>query len=185
MWSHIFVAAWQLVSEKDGLRLESRELPGAPYHELQVSTHTGLSLEQLDDFFRTRFLTMTDKRAVRTVIEQSADHARFSDRIKVGLGHDRVTVVEIKRSFDKDRRVLEWSFDSIDHPVAAKCERCVRMTVRGAWRFTAAQGGGTNLRYVVYSDPAGDLPRGMVASGQKDAALARVRRLLLEAGGGK
>jgi hypothetical protein len=185
MWWLFLIAAWQFVSEKDGMQLQAQTLEGKPYQELQVITHTPLSLEQLDKFFATRFLAMTDKRATRTVIEQSPGRALFSDRVKIGVGHDRVTVVEIKRNFDEAHRTLEWRYDSIDHPIAAACEKCVHMDVRGAWIFTPSPSGGTDVRYLVYSDPAGDLPRGMVASGQRDAAFDRVRRLLREAAGGE
>lgn len=171
---------WETVRTKDGLTLQARVLDGQPYKELQVTTHTPVSVERIDAYFRGRFATLMDDRLQREVLERSPDRLVFHDRVKIALASDRTYVLQLQRSWNEATRTLEWRFESITRPEITPCKGCVVMSVRGRWTFTATSDG-ADVRYVVYSDPAGDLPKGLVASGQQDGAISRVKRLLAEA----
>jgi hypothetical protein len=112
----------------------------------------------------------------------SPDVAVFHDRIKLPVGADRDLVIDMRRSFDQETRVLEWRFKGVERKDAPVCDGCVRMAaLEGSWRFVPAEKGGADATYVVYSDPGGDFPRAMVSNTQADAALKRLRSVLEDA----
>ncbi len=173
----LFLAAWQSVSAKDGLQLQARDLSGQPYQEYMVSGASALTVEEIDKRFIERFMTVKDARIERTLIEQTADKIVLYDRIRTPIASDRDYVLELTRHFDEKTKTLTWSFNP-GHAERKPCDGCVRMTaIRGSWTFIGAEKGST-LQYIVYSDPGGSVPRGIVSSNQKDSALARARLML-------
>jgi hypothetical protein len=170
------------VSEKDGILVEARPLSGQPYKEHRVTAHMALSIEQIDAYFRARYELVKDGRVTRTVVEKTPDRMVYHDRLKMPIGSDRNYTLEFKRSFDAQTKVLEWRFHAIDLPTPPACDGCVKMNdVHGSWTFSPAEGGGSDITYVVYSDPGGDIPKWMVASKQAEAADNRVRMTLKDA----
>jgi hypothetical protein len=175
----LLLAAWEPVSDKDGIRLERRVMLGRPYKELRLSTRSAVPIEKFDAFFRGPYLSMPDKRVERQLVEKSPDRMSYYDRIRTPLGSDRDYFVEMRRAFDKDTGVLEWRFAAIDHDKYPVCAGCVRMPLLyGQWVFSPAEGGGTDVSYVIYSDPGGDFPKWIVASEQRKTAIERIKMVV-------
>jgi hypothetical protein len=170
-------ATWQNVSEKQGLVLQAREVEGQPYPEYMVSGTSTLTVEEIDKRFVERFMTVKDSRVERTMLEQSANRIVFYDRIKAPIVSDRDYVLEFTRNFDEKARTLTWSFKPAQTE-RKPCDGCVRMpAIQGSWTFSGAEKG-SKLQYVVYSDPGGSVPKGMVVSNQKESSIIRARLVL-------
>lgn len=180
----LFLAAagWQAVSDKEGVTLEARELAGKPFKEYRASAHSPLPVEKYDAYFLGRFAQLTDSRIERKILEKGADRMVVADRIKMPVGSDRHYALEFKRTFEAATKVLEWRFFQIDAKDAPACEGCVKMpAIHGSWTFAAREGNGTDITYVVYSDPGGDIPKFMVTGKQADATVDRLRGVMKDA----
>ena len=175
----ITASAWVQISDRGGVLVEARPVAGLAFKEHRLSAKTTASIEAIDAYFHDRFQVLKDARVIRTVLEKTPDKMVFHDRLKMPIGSDRYFTLDFRRTLDTQTKVLEWKFNEIDSDKSPACDGCVKMVaVHGSWTFAAAQDGGSDISYVVYSDPGGDLPKWMVASKQTEAATNRIKLLI-------
>jgi hypothetical protein len=94
---------------------------------------------------------------------------------------DRDYVLHVKLVQPAQSGRCEITFESVEDPDHPKLPGVVRISLHGRWTVTPAADGKSLLTYVVYSDPGGGVPPLFAKSGQRDASIELVKRILARA----
>lgn len=173
---------WQRVTVKDGVTVERRAVPGSKIFETRALTSSPVPPAQL-------FAVIWDRRAYpefvpyikrQDILWERGDEVLFYDQVKVPLVADRDYVVRSRREIDAATQVHRIVFYSADAEGPPPQKGHVRVRdIRGSWELRPAPGGGTDVTYMLHSDPGGHIPTWIVNLVQKKE-VPRFLRLMLE-----
>lgn len=169
---------WKEVSNKDGLVVEQRELPGSPYYEFRVTTDTDVSPGALCD-------GIYEWSSVGKDHEQLQDRRLLEDRGDTRIVYDEISTPspvsprDLTFSIKRERRsdgFCKLTFANTNEKAPALRKGFVRLErLAGYWQFEP-RAGGTHVVYVIHSDPGGGLPGHLVVGPQRDAARKTVQK---------
>lgn len=164
---------WTPVSEKKGVTVEKRAVPGSPWSEYRATARHALPPERV--FAAVRSERLDDPRARRYVkhhdVLRANDHERLVyEQVASPMVSDRDYTVLIQWSADPARRVFEMKFHLENDAGPPPAKGFVRIPdIHGSWRIEATPDGGSRIEYIVYSDPGGSIPAWIARGAQADS----------------
>lgn len=170
---------FSLLETVDGVRVESRPVDGSKFVELRFTTRTRAPVRALCDaaFGSGRPSAAEGKTVQRTVLKESAKERVTYDRREPPVVSKRDYAVRWRRSEGADGSCV-ISFETANDLAPALEPGWVRITMlRGAWRFVP-RGDETDVEYVSYSEPGGDVPAFISEGPRRDLELKVVRELI-------
>lgn len=168
---------WKQESDQDGFIVESRPPPREKFYEYRVTTDTDLSVAVLcDTIFEWSTVGKNHENLKeRKTLADNGDTRVVYDLLELPMVPPRDFAFTMKRVKQKDGSCRLDYFTSNDQAPKLP-EGVVRLAkLKGFWSFQPRDSG-THIVYTNYSDPGGKLPASMVHHGQRDAALATVKK---------
>lgn len=172
---------WRIASEKDGIRLESRQLPGERFDELRVSTSLKASPQTVADYLFGKYLDEKNKNISRTFIKRGRELTVWSDILDTPLISERCYSMRFEKQTHASGEI-RVRFVSLDYVGEKPKPDCIALRSRGEWVLTPA-GSGTRLSYASLTDIGGRVPVGLARSSLSAAAIMSVRKVVAGASG--
>lgn len=174
--SSLAASPWRIVGEANGVKLESRTLPGERFDELRASTVLKVRPEAIADYVLGKYLDLPNKRIQRTFIERGSNSAAWSDVVSLPMVSERCYSMRLERQALPAAGV-RVRFHTLNDPGTPPKNGCVALRSKGEWTMTPIAGG-TQLTYVSLTDLGGRVPAGLARSSLADAAIMSVRKVV-------
>jgi len=173
--------AWQIASDKGGIRLETRRIPGERFDELRVSTSLTASPDVVADYLFGKYLDEKNKNIRRSFIKRGPALTIWSDILSTPVTSERCYSIRFEREAlaNGDVRV---KFTSLDYIGRTPLPDCIGLRSRGEWVLAPA-GTGTRLSYVSLTDFGGKVPAALARRSLSSAAISSVRKVVAGASG--
>jgi hypothetical protein len=175
-------APWRLLSEKDGLRIEGREVAGSAMPEIRVSARSRWPAARIAAaIWAERPGTKLHRRYPRTrvVLREDASERVVYQRVSAPVVSERDYTVRMHREGDGQSGPFQVRFWLANEAGPAPVRGVVRLsTLRGAWTVTPSPGGGCDVVYTIHSEPGGSLPAFLVRRPYIDSARELVMDVL-------
>lgn len=172
---------WRSISDKDGIRLEARRIPGERFDELRVTTSLKASPKTVADYLLGKYLDEKNKNIRRTFIQRGPDMALWSDVLSTSVASDRCYSMRFERHALADG-AMRVTFVSLGYAGGKPMPDCIALRARGEWTMTPA-GAGTRLTYASLTDIGGSAPAFMVQRSLAAAAVSSVRKVVAGSSG--
>ncbi len=181
MSSSLQAQQWQVASEKDGIRMETRQLPGERFDELRVSTSLKVSPQTVADYLFGKYLDEKNRNISRTFIKRGRELTIWSDVLDTPLISERCYSMRFEKQTHASGEI-RVRFVSLDYVGAKPKPDCIALRSRGEWVLTPA-GTGTRLTYASLTDIGGRVPVGLARRSLSAAAIMSVRKVVAGASG--
>lgn len=174
---------WKLASDKDGIRVERRAIPGSSYDEMRFTAHSPLPPARVAASIwadRPDGRYTSKRRRSRQVIADHGDERLIYERIATPVVKDRDYVIRFRRTDDAAAGSFRFEF-RIDESGAGPGPQpdCVRAKdIWGTWLVTRSADGGSDIVYIVHSDPGGAVPAFLAQGPQLNANREQVIEVL-------
>jgi hypothetical protein len=172
---------WRIASEKDGIRLESRQLPGERFDELRVSTSLKASPQTVADYLFGKYLDEKNKNISRTFVKRGRELTVWSDVLDTPMISERCYSMRFEKQTHAGGEI-RVRFVSLDYVGKKPKPDCIALRSRGEWVLTPA-GTGTRLSYASLTDIGGKVPVGLARRSLSAAAIMSVRKVVAGASG--
>lgn len=172
---------WRIASEKDGIRMETRPLPGERFDELRVSTSLKVSPQTVADYLFGKYLEEKNKNISRTFIKRDPQLTIWSDVLRTPLISERCYSMRFEKQTHANGEI-RVRFVSLDYVGKKPKPDCIALRSRGEWVLTPA-GTGTRLTYASLTDIGGRVPVGLARRSLSAAAISSVRKVAAGASG--
>lgn len=172
---------WRIASEKDGIRMETRPLPGERFDELRVSTSLKVSPQTVADYLLGKYLDEKNKNISRTFIKREPELTIWSDVLRTPLISERCYSMRFEKQAHANGEI-RVRFVSLDYVGKKPKPDCIALRSRGEWVLTPA-GTGTRLTYASLTDIGGRVPVGLARRSLSAAAISSVRKVAAGASG--
>lgn len=151
------------------LKMTSKERPGTSITEVFAETIVAASPEAvyrvISDFGRYPQTMPSVKSSRRVAVEGEVQHWYFT--VDVPVIHDRDYTLRLEPKVEGEKRTLAWTASKRG---PAPVDGYVRVhTTEGHWEVTPVNGGElTRIRYRLFADPAGNVPRFLANKANRD-----------------
>lgn len=172
---------WRIASEKDGIRMETRPLPGERFDELRVSTSLKVSPQTVADYLFGKYLEEKNKNISRTFIKREPELTVWSDILRTPLISERCYSMRFEKQTHASGEI-RVRFVSLDYVGKKPKPDCIALRSRGEWVLTPA-GTGTRLTYASLTDVGGRVPVALARRSLSAAAISSVRKVVAGASG--
>jgi len=172
---------WSVVSEKEGVQLESRRVAGERFEQLRVETITEADPVALADYLFGKYLDEKNRNIARTFVQRGTHLTIWSDVLSTPMISARCYSMRFKR-VDGANGVIRVKFSSLDSVGTTQVPGCISLRSRGEWTLTPS-GTGTLLRYVSMTDIGGKVPVAFARRTLSSAAVLSVRKVVAGASG--
>lgn len=172
---------WRTASDKDGIRLETRRIPGERFDELRVSTSLNASPAVIADYLFGRYLEEKNRNISRTFISRGRELTIWSDVLRTPVISERCYSMRFERQAHANGEI-RVRFASLDYVGRKPVSDCIALRSHGEWVMTPT-GTGTRLTYASLTDIGGKVPAAMVRSSLSAAAIMSVRKVAAGASG--
>lgn len=172
---------WQLTKEKDGIRIESRRIPGARYEELRISTLLKASPEAIADYLFGKYLDEKNKNIRRSFVQRGRDVTVWSDVLSTPVTSERCYSMRFERHAPGNGEI-RVKFVSLDYVGKKPSADCIALRSRGEWVMTPT-GAGTRLTYVSLTDFGGKVPAMLAERSLSSAAVSSLRKVVAGSSG--
>jgi hypothetical protein len=177
-----FAGSWRTLSDKDGLRLETRDVSGLPFWEIRLVARSDSSVQTLCDVVWDSGEPgeQPPEIKLRQVVEYKTSNERVTyEQVKVPVVSDRDYVVHSTRKNDPQK--CEVAFENVTDKGPAPRKDHVRVPkIFGSWTITPSANGSLAI-FTIYSDPGGGVPALFAQGPQRDSAVAQMRNMLAKA----
>lgn len=176
-----FAGPWRTVSERDGLRMETREVRGLPFGEIRLVARSESSAQTLCNVVWDSGAPgeQPPEIKLRQVIEEQSNERVIYEQVRVPVVSDRDYVVHSRRT--NDAKKCEVSFENVNDKGPAPRKDHVRVPkFYGTWTITQAADGSVAI-FTIYSDPGGGVPALFAEGPQRDSAVTQMRIMLEKA----
>jgi len=173
---------WKNVSDKDGIRVESRSIPGERYDELRISTSLKVSPEAIANYLFGKFLDDKNKNVTRTFIQRGREVTIWSDVLSTPVTRDRCYSVRFERHNFANGEI-RVKFASLDYVGRKPSPDCIALRSRGEWIMTPMHAE-TRLTYVSLTDIGGNVPAFFAKRSLTSAAILSIRKVIAGTSGG-
>ena len=147
---------WQTASDSDGIRVESRHIPGERYDELRISTSLKVAPAIIASYLFGKFLDDKNKNVTRTFIQRGRDVTIWSDVLSTPVMRDRCYSVRFERH-DFANGEIRVEFASLAFIGKKPTPDCIALRSRGEWTMTPTHAK-TRLTYISLTDIGGNVP---------------------------
>ena len=175
------VQQWRTASDKDGIRLETRRIPGERFDELRVSTSLDASPGAIADYLFGKYLEEKNRNISRTFIRRGRELTIWSDVLRTPMISERCYSMRFERQAHANGEI-RVSFVSLDYVGRKPTPDCIALRSRGEWVMTPT-GAGTRLSYASLTDIGGKVPAAMARRSLSAAAIMSVRKVAAGASG--
>lgn len=172
---------WRIASEKDGIRMETRQLPGERFDELRVSTSLKASPQTVADYLFGKYLDEKNRNIRRTFIKRERELTIWSDVLSTPMISERCYSMRFERQAHADGEI-RVRFVSLDYVGKKPNPDCIALRSRGEWVMTPT-GTGTRLTYASLTDVGGKVPVALARRSLSAAAISSVRKVVAGASG--
>ncbi|MGH6755556.1 MAG: hypothetical protein ACREDP_25705, partial [Bradyrhizobium sp.] len=172
---------WRIASDKDGIRMETRPLPGERFDELRVSTSLKVSPQTVADYLLGKYLEEKNKNISRTFIKREPELTIWSDVLRTPLISERCYSMRFEKQTHASGEI-RVRFVSLDYMGKKPKPDCIALRSRGEWVLTPA-GSGTRLTYASLTDVGGGVPVALARRSLSAAAISSVRKVAAGASG--
>ncbi|HEX7801740.1 MAG TPA: hypothetical protein VF471_03150 [Pseudoxanthomonas sp.] len=172
---------WRVASDKDGIRMETRTLPGERFDELRVSTALKASPQTVADYLFGKYLDEKNKNISRTFIKREQELTIWSDVLSTPMISERCYSMRFEKHTHANGEI-RVRFVSLDYLGKKPNPDCIALRSRGEWVLTPA-GTGTRLTYASLTDIGGRVPVGLARRSLSAAAISSVRKVAAGASG--
>jgi ribosome-associated toxin RatA of RatAB toxin-antitoxin module len=183
---------WNKLSEKDGVLVERRVVPGSRIGEIRVTAHSPLAPAAVFETIwkHQEYLEFVPFLKQLKLLSDTGDERVAYEQLAVPLVKDRDYTVRFRRRMDPTIHRYEISIESANEAGPPPDGNHVRVTnIRGGWiTEPGPDGKGSLVRYEMTSDPGGRIPAWVADRTMRHAAADLVRAMLkraLEKNGGK
>ena len=177
-----FALDWEKVSDKDGVLVERRAVPGLRVSAIRVTARSPLApgavfetiWKQQEHLEFVPFLKRLD------LLSDTGDERVVYEQLALPFVRDRDYTVRLRKRVDPAVDRYEILIESANDAGPPPDRGYVRVTnIRGSWTVEAGPGGkGSIVRYELQSDPGGIIPAWLVDRTQRHAAADLVRAML-------
>lgn len=167
---------WRTTSDKDGIRLETRAVPGERFDELRASTLVPVAPQLVADFLVGDYLDEKNRNIRRTFVKRAAAVTIWSDLVTAPAVAARCYSMRFERSSATAGEVtIRFSTDEY---IGAKPDPdCITLRARGRWSMRPV-GDATRLTYTSLTDIGGSTPAMLVRRSLSSAAVDSVRKVV-------
>lgn len=170
---------FSVVQNVDGVKVEERPVDGSNFKELRFTATSSRPAQQLcDAVFGDGSLSKEEAKTVkRKVLKESANERVTYDQRQAPIVSQRDYAVRWKKVAKSDGScaVLFETANELAPPLADGWVRVAK--IRGSWTFVP-RGEKTEIEYVSYSEPGGDIPAFMSEGPRRNLELDVVKTLL-------
>jgi hypothetical protein len=174
-------AAWNLQDNREGVVLETRDVPGSPFEEIRVTTVNAASVERVcEAVWGGNLKTSEPGFKVRRTLQETPEERWTYERVTAPLARDRDYTIHVRRESKPDGcRVL---FETQNEKGPPPQPGAVRVpAIRGTWDITQTPEGPTRVVYVVYAEPGGRVPAFLARGSQRQSAVSWLKVILSRA----
>ncbi len=172
---------WEFLTEKDGIHVWKRELPGSDMPSFRGQTFMKASIEDIMkvmvDVKRHADWIYGCKESA--MLELNGDRAIMYNRTAAPWPvWDRDVIFETLVQQAQDKRSLVMNFNRIDAPLRPVPNKVIRLPrFEGFFKLWEIEPKKTKILYQVESDPGGSLPRWLAIMGAKSLPYETLNRL--------
>ena len=173
---------WESVSHDEGVLVERRREPGSPFYEVRASTHSPFlpavifaTLWKHEEY--VEFVPYLKK---LEILEQSAHAKVIYEQIKMPfLVSDRDYTVKITEEHDTTNGVIQIRVEAVPDEGPPEQPNYVRVKhIRGGWTLAPTPDGGSDVTYVIATNPGGTIPVWIINAAQKEATPNLLKAML-------
>ncbi|KRA75672.1 hypothetical protein ASD78_06780 [Lysobacter sp. Root667] len=172
---------WQIAREKDGIRMETRRIPGARFDELRLSAWLKASPEAIADYLFGKYLDEKNKNIRRTFVQRGRDVTVWSDVLSTPVTSERCYSMRFERHAPGNGEI-RVRFASLDYVGQKPTPDCIALRSRGEWVMTPTATG-TRLTYVSLTDFGGKVPAMLAERSLSSAAVSSLRKVVAGSSG--
>ncbi len=172
---------WRIASEKNGIRMETRQIPGERFEEMRVSTSLQVSPSVVADYLFGKYLDEKNKNLQRTFIQRGPALTVWSDVLRTPVISERCYSMRFERHIHAAGEI-RVRFASLDYVGKPPKPDCIALRTRGEWVLTPIDSG-TRLTYASLTDIGGKVPVGLARRSLSSAAIMSVRKVAAGASG--
>jgi hypothetical protein len=174
-------AAWELVSDANGMRVERRATETTLY-EFRVTAESSLSPSAIFETIwaqREHPLFVPHLKRLDLLSETSDERLAY-EQLNMPLVRDRDYTVRLRKRVDLESQRYEVSFVTANDAGPPPDKHHVRVpAIRGRWLIEPGPDGkGATIRYEVFGDPGGVLPSWLLNRVQSESVVQLVRAML-------
>ncbi len=184
-FSAVSAVEWDRLSEKDGLLVERRVVPGSRVGEIRVTAHSPLAPAAV---FETiwkyhEYLEFVPFLKRLKLLSETGDERVAYEQLALPFVRDRDYTVRFRRHVDPVAHRYEIFIESANEAGPPPDGSHVRVTnIRGGWTTEPGPDGkGSLVRYEMKSDPGGRIPAWVADRTMPHAAADLVRAMLKRA----
>jgi hypothetical protein len=169
--------AWKVMSQQDGVTLESRPVKDSDYLEYRATADTDVAVEPLcDKIYEWGSLSKDhDNIKSRKVLEDNGDTRVVYDQLEPPMVSHRDFAFTLHKTPGGPQRCAIDFFISNDKAPPLPPGWVRMQKLKGSWRFERTAKG-THVVYTNFSDPGGSLPSIFVHGSQRDSAVETIKK---------
>jgi hypothetical protein len=172
---------WRTASNEDGIRMETRRIPGERFDELRISTSLKASPEAIADYLFGKYLDERNKHISRTFIQRGPELTIWSDVLSTPLISQRCYSMRFERQAQTNGEI-RVKFASLDYVGTKPTPDCIALRSYGEW-VMAPTGTGTLLTYESLTDIGGKVPAAFASRSLSAAAILSLRKVVAGSSG--
>jgi hypothetical protein len=147
---------WRISSNNDGIRLESRTLPGERFDQLRASAQVPVAPQAVADFLVGDYLDQENKSIRRTFVKRTRKLTVWSDVLTAPAIDPRCYSMRFERSEPAADGQITVRFSTGDY-IGSRPSGCITLRAHGEWSMRPV-GNGTLLTYTSLTDTGGGTP---------------------------
>ncbi len=172
---------WRMASDKDGIRMETRRIPGERFEEIRVGTSLQVSPGVIADYLFGKYLDEKNQNLQRTFLQRGPQLTVWSDVLSTPVTSERCYSMRFERHLHASGEI-RVRFASLDYAGPGAKPDCIALRSRGEWVLTPTPLG-TRLSYASLTDIGGRVPVGLARRSLAAAAVMSVRKVAAGASG--
>jgi len=166
---------WRTASDRDGIRVETRRVPGERFDELRISTSLDASPQVIADYLFGKYLDERNRNITRTFLQRGSELTIWSDVLRTPVTSERCYSMRFEREVRANGEI-RVKFASLDHVGTKPRPDCIALRSRGEW-LMAPTDSGTRLSYASLTDFGGNVPAALVRRSLSAAAILNLRKV--------
>lgn len=172
---------WRTLSDRDGIRTESRRIPGHPSDELRISTSLKASPEAVAGYLFGQYLDEKNKNIDRRFVQRGPELTVWSDVLSLPMAGERCYSMRFERQALAGGEI-RVKFASLAYIGDTPRPGCIALRSRGEWVMTPTASG-TRLSYLSLTDIGGNLPAMLTRRSLSSVAVSSLRKVAAGASG--
>lgn len=178
--SLLVTSGWQPLGTERGISIERRQIAGSPFPELRISGFCPRPPEAVFAvIWGTReYFDFQPNLKHLEVLREDGDVRVVYAQITLPVVADRDYILWNKKRIDRTSGLHQIDFETTTDPRKPPASDHVRVrSIRGSWTIEPTAGG-SDITYVVHTDPGGDIPSWASNAAQRSTAPDFVRSII-------